>query len=329
MANHSTLCIGDKDTLSWRYDLPGPDDPILNFIFLVDDKKVYKESEDSSKYFCTYMASVSEVKKRFDRLHFTIAEIDQVISEVLGISIELVDIALMSDEEFQEKNPSPWDMDETDESDDEEWDRTVEEWEQLVEEKYRMDQEMEKYDFGQYPILRYLRLILDQSKDEEFVQLHMDEILPSEDSPEKLDYVEIVSESVDRKIKIERKYLEIAKIHFTEYAFDLVYIELIIALENTVNTYLKGRYLEISGGEGKTLNIARMVKNLSLINLLKFIIVFYGKRKLDKALIDSMERTYGRRNNVMHNRASTFKREEVVESIETTEKVIEIIKNLP
>ena len=100
----------------------------------------------------------------------------------------------------------------------------------------------------------------------------MIEILGYEKSPDKFDDVNIVSEDIDKTIKLEWKYLEVAKVHFTTYEFNLAYIELIIALETALKTYLRRRYIALSKTKDKTLNLGSMTKNLSLIDLVKFVV---------------------------------------------------------
>jgi len=320
MGDYSTLYIGSKEILSWKWDIPTPGDPLLNFIFLPEDRKIESKGKKGNKlYYCTYRTTVSEVKKRFDRYHFTINEIDLVISQITGIPIEKVEIAIMSWDSFYDNYAPP-----IEESDEEE----LSAWEKLEDEKYELDKIIEKHNLGLYPVLRYVRHILDRSRGDELVYLDMIEILGYEKSPDKFDDVNIVSEDIDKTIKLEWKYLEVAKVHFTTYEFNLAYIELIIALETALKTYLRRRYIALSKTKDKTLNLGSMTKNLSLIDLVKFVVVFLGKKELEDSLVQSLIEIYDKRNNTIHNNAKKFKRTEVIEAIETIEKVIKIIEDL-
>jgi len=320
MANYSTLYIGKKEVLSWRWEIPTSGDPLLNFIFLPVDRKIEVEHEEGDKlYYCTYETTVGEVKRRFNRYHFTIDEIDQIISKITGILIENVDIALMDYDTFYDYFAPP-----TEENDKEK----LSAWEKLAEEKYAMKKVLEKHNLGLYPELRDIRTILDQTGDDELVYLDMTPILEYEDSPDKFDDINIISEGLDKEIKIERKYLEIAKVHFTTYDFDLVYIELVISLETALKSYLKEKYTKLSKTNNKNLNLESMVKNLSLIDLIKFVVVFLGKKELEDSLVNSLKKIYDKRNNIIHNNAKKFKRLEVVKAIEDIEKSLKIVDDL-
>jgi len=320
MADYSTLYIGDKEILSWIWDIPSSGDPLLNFIFIPEDKKIEKVENDADElYHCTYKTIVHEVKKRFDRLHFSINEIDQVISEITGIPLEKIEIATLDYDSFYDKYAPPLGEDN---------EEIISRWEKLGEDKYDIDKKMEKAELGLYPGIRYIRTILDCSRDDEAVYLDMDSILEYEDSPDKFSEINIISDDFDTLTKLERKYLETAKVHFTTCDFDLVYIELIIAIETAIKQYLRYKYQLLSRTDNKSLNLESMVKDLSLIDLIKFGIVFLGERELDDSLIQSIKKTYDKRNNIIHNQAKRFIRIEVIEAIETTEKVINIIGEL-
>lgn len=45
MGDYSMLCIGKKEVLFWKWEIPRSSDLYLNFIFHPDDKKVYKRNQ--------------------------------------------------------------------------------------------------------------------------------------------------------------------------------------------------------------------------------------------------------------------------------------------
>ena len=67
---------------------------------------------------------------------------------------------------------------------------------------------------------------------------------------------------------------------------------------------------------------------LGLENLVKFGIVLVGKNRLGNSKIESLQKAYNIRNNIIHNNAQRFKVSEVIKSIETVEERIEIIEQL-
>lgn len=238
MGDYSTLYVGKYQVLAWKYELPPVNDPIINFIFKPGDKEIEEEEDKRSGekfYWCIYQTTVSEVKSRFEELHFTLNDLDSVISEITGIPLPEVKISIfeicadkylwlsLMDPNFS----NPFEICNIDSESEEE----DEENERIDEENEETSPSIEDFELGNYVLLREIRTLLDICSDSDKVSLKMYGTLGSRSSPEEFNNVEIVSESSTDKIVIERKYLEMAKVHFTEYRFNLVYIELFISLE--------------------------------------------------------------------------------------------------
>ncbi len=325
MGDYSKLRIGNLDVMFWKWEIPSPSDLYLNFIFHPKDKKIYEaryEEDEESFYSCCYETNVSEVKKRFDRFHFIISEIDEIISYLADIPLEKVEIALMDFDSFYDKLYPLYSK--AEEEGDEE---KLAEWDSHLDEKSELEDKIAICDLGYLPFLRNIREFLDSSNDDDIVRLDMEEVL-SEDSPDKFDDIEVVTDFYNESVELNRKYLEMAKVHFTDFNFDLVYIELIIALENAIKSYFKKKCSELSKSKRAPVNFEKMVKNISLVDLIKFVIGFVGNVKLDSSLVDEVEKTYNKRNNIIHNRARKFKITEVANSIEAVEQMLNIIKKL-
>jgi len=325
MGDYSVLRIGEKEVLFWKWEIPGSRDLFLNFIFHPDDKKIYevKYDDDNDKFFsCCYETTVLAVKKRLDKFHFTVPEIEKTVSYIADIPLRKIELAMMDDDEFFDKFHPLYEK--AEEEDDEE---KLAEWESLQDEKDELDKKIAICNLGYFPLLRNIREILDNSNDNEIVKLDMEEVL-SEDSPDKFDDIEVVTDFYNTSVRLNQSYLEKAKVHFTEFNFDLVHIELIIALENATKSYFKKKCLELSKNKKSPVNFEKMVKNISLIDLIKFVIGFVGNVKLDSSLIQEVEKTYNKRNNIIHNRARRFKVTEVMKSIESVEQMLNIINEL-
>ncbi|MCO5382636.1 MAG: hypothetical protein NHB15_11510 [Methanosarcina barkeri] len=262
-------------------------------------------------------------------------DLDNVISEITGIPLPEVEIFIFdlcaekyrwfSDINPNFSNPfNKYNIDyENGEGDDEN--------ERIDEKEEEISSNIKAFELGNYVSLREIRTLLDICNDSDIVLLKMYDTLGYRTSPEEFNNVEIVSESSNEKIVIERKYLEMAKVHFTEYRFNLVYIELFISLEATLRTYLRKKSPIILENSNKILDLDGIFKPVSLMDLIRFSLFYIGKSKMDESIntvLDSVSRAYTNRNNVIHNNAKKFDRKDVVEAIYNVEKITKIIKEL-
>ncbi|KKG69843.1 hypothetical protein DU43_18390 [Methanosarcina mazei] len=330
MGDFSTLRVGKYQVRAWKYEIPPVNDPIINFIFKPGDKVIEEEGENGEKiYWCIYKTTVSEVKSRFEELHFTLNDLDNVISEITGIPLPEVERSIfeLCAEGYQ------WlcDMDPNFSNPFEIYSIDDESGEGNEREEEETSPNIEAFELGNYVLLREIRTLLDICSDSDKVSLEMYGTLGYRSSPEEFNDVEIVSESSTDKIVIERKYLEMAKVHFTEYRFNLVYIELFISLEATLRAYLRKKSPIVFEDSNKILDLDGIFKPVSLMDLLRFSLFYIGKLKMDESIntvLDSVSKAYTNRNNVIHNNAKKFYRKDVVEAIYNVEKIIKIIKEL-
>jgi hypothetical protein len=315
MGDYSYLHIGELEVKSWKWELPPENDPLLNFIFLASDKtiKIEKcfEEEEEDLYACTYVTTVSEVKKRFDKSHFTTEEIDNVISEVTDIPVEKIELAVMNPDLFYETFKSRFYVEKD-----------------LVYEKTDFDYTIKHFELGNYIELRKIRKLLDLAEDTDLVVLDISGIVGIAETPEEFDDIMLVKEDLKSATRIDKKYLEMAKIHYTEYHFDLVYIELFISVESALNDCLRMKSKQLSKEGVKTVNLDAMFENVKLMEKIKFVISFIGKQELDEALMESIKQAYNVRNNKIHNNQKKFKRVDAIKAIEDVEKLVAIINGL-
>jgi len=330
MGDYSILRVADNDIMYWKWATPGQEDHFLNFIFSPNNKKVYEvkygdnigDVSNETIFSCCYEATVLEVKNRFDSFHFTVPEIERTISRLANIPITKVGLALMDYDEFFDIFDEL--REKAEQGDDNE---AQSEWECLEDDKDNLDQKIAMCDLGYLPLLRQIRTVLDNNNNSELVKLDMEEVL-HESSPNDFDEFKLVDDVFNTQIEMNQSYFELAKVHFTEFHFDSVYIELIIALENATKSYFKRKHKELSKSKKTPINLEKFVKDLSLMNLIKFVLVFVGNVKLDSSLIAEVEKTYNKRNNIIHNKAAKFKIADVARSIEAIEEMLNIIDQL-
>jgi hypothetical protein len=321
MGNYSYLTIGDFDVRSWKYELPPENDPLLNFIFLSSDRTIEidedLEKDGFTEYDCKYVTNVAEVKKRFNESHFTIKEIDDVILKITGISEEKIEIAVMDYDSFYTTFLSPLKDSE----------HRVK-LEELADEKTDLDYKIKISELGNYIELREIRKFLDQSKDDDFVCLDIHEIVGSAEDPAEFDDIVLVNEDLKSNVKIDKRYLEIAKIHYSEYHFDLVYIELFISLESSLNRYITMKSMKLTEEFGKKVDLEKIFENVKFMDRIKFVVSFIGKQELDEALMTDVKAAYHVRNTTIHKNQKNFKRTDAIKAIEDVEKLVEIINGL-
>jgi hypothetical protein len=316
MGEYTYLTIGGIDVKSWKYELPPENDPILNFIFLISDKVVkidtdLKEDDGIIEYYCKYETTVAEVKKRFDESHFTVEKIDNIISEVAGIPLDKIEIAIMDPELYYESYIAGHEDDENEE-----------ELEDLYNQKMELEYKIKSSELGNFIELRVIRDILDSSENTDFVVLDIHQITETKETPDEFDDIMLVTEDLTSATKIDKKYLEMAKIHYTEYHFDLVYIELFISVESALSDYFRRK------SEQDKIDLENIFKNVKLMDKIKFTVSFIGKQELDDELMLSIKEAYHVRNNKIHNNQKNFKRNEVIKAIEDVEQLVEIINSL-
>lgn len=316
MANYAYLMIGNKTVLQFRWYIPPDMEDLLGFIFQPEDKVLTKipESGKEEYYFMSYETSARTVKERLDKFHFSLKEIDELISEVAKIPVKKIGFALLNQEEYLERYHI---RDEKDLANAE-----IENRRRIEEKKEEYESRIVKSELGNYPDLRRIRMFLNRAKAETKVTLELGDLSDGQGRKEDLEEVEFIRLSYTGEERIEKKYLRSAEIHFTERRYDLTYVEMIIALESAVKSYLE-RYAKKYGGI--RLNIRGILKDLSLIDAFKFIVIFIQRIELNSDFVQGLETAYNKRNNIIHNNGRKYTSIEVNESLEFIRRAIKLI----
>jgi len=143
---------------------------------------------------------------------------------------------------------------------------------------------------------------------------------------------ELVPYSTEKKIRIERSHLERAKVHFSTHDFDLVYIRLIIDLEIAINKYWNRIYKNFvfskKCNESFKESLKDMGKDLGLVDRLKFLLIFIGRKDINESFFDKIQETYDARNNVVHHQRKNFRTDKVYQSIKAVEQAINMLHDL-
>jgi hypothetical protein len=302
MANWIILTVGKQEVASWAWSLPESDKAIIRFIFTKADLQVVEDEE----YTCVIKTTVSKAKKRFDRFGFTLSEMDRIICDLIDVSLDKIELALMNDDEFFDTYPEP-DFEE----------KTHSKWEALFNEKSEIDKRKDKTNLGHLPVLRKIRKTLDDSNNDENVKL-LYEYDPEDISIESL---ALFPENYTSTMMIQRKYLESAKAHITTEDFDLAYIEMIIALESAIKAFIAKK-------SKRPVNLESIVKDLSLIDLIIFGMVFLGGKSVNQSAVKSLNKAYNIRNTIIHRGAKNFRVSDIIESMHTVEYFIKTIESI-
>jgi hypothetical protein len=362
MSIDSSLRISDYGVFSWANELPIDFIPILSFIFLPDENKVYREEEDGEEYFSfSYVSDVKKVKNRFKSFSFTIPEIDKTISEIIDLPLRKMKLiayflfwqnhSLESGEggdklnsdlikflvEFEDDNfkndfillvynLGGYELEEI------EYDSSEETVDDGKDDYTHEDEfnllKFQQHDLGNYLDLRDICIFLELSNDEDMINLDLSSAhLFGIETPESLESLSLVLDIYNSRVEVKQKYLERAKIHFTEHRFDLVYVELFISVEAALYSYEKTKYLQLSeNGEEKKLGT--ILKKVSLLDRIRILVVFIGQYKLDGELISVIEKAYETRNQIVHLNRKRFALDDSINAIKAVEKLINIINLL-
>lgn len=312
MGNYTYMQVGDElEVMAWKWVVPT--DPFLSFIFKESDKVVCKISplpegweEDYEPYECFYETTVGAVKDRLERLNLSVEQIDSTITRHLGVPPEMAPLAADLDS-FYDLFPEP-----TDGSDEE-----YAAWEHLSLKLDEVEDAVERFGLGYLPQLRHIHEALKRHEDNEKVRLAFDGTLDVARTPNDFDSLRLFAE-YESEMHLERKYLTMARVHFTTHEFNLVFIELSIALETAIK--------DLVTSACKTRNIdtdvERLFLRMGLMDMLRFATMVLPRVEVDRALIDKVVDVYNKRNNIIHGGARRFTISETADAIRTIEEII-------
>ncbi len=347
MANYSYLTINDKTIMEWKWSTPSSNESYFSFIFTPEDKfveeitgrewfeilydgkvkeKMIREADpeflEHEELVIFYFNSVGKIKQRLEELGFTIEKIDDAITQILDIprDFKYLHLISMDEDEFLYDELNRVNKDQQDE---------------LKKIYYELHEQKERNFLGFYPKLRKIKSALDDASEDSNLVLDLnegiiteyDEITPIETVYEEYDLVPNYDE---KKIRLERTHLEHAKAHFTTLDFDLVYIRLMIDLELAINRCLNDIYQDYveTSDTNITCDLRKMGQKLSLVDQLKFVLVFIGKQNVPRLLFESIEDAYDTRNTIIHQNQKNFEAKKVYQAIEAVEEVIDRLNDI-
>lgn len=347
MANYSYLIINDKTIMQWKWCTPSSNESYFSFIFTPEDKfvdeitgrerleilydgklkeKMIREADpeflEHERLVILYFNSVGNIKRRLEDFGFTIEKIDDAITQILDVprNLKYLHFISMNEDEFWNDELPKVNEDQKDE---------------LKKIYYELHEKKEKNFLGFYPELRRIKSAIDDASEESNLVLNLnegiisewDEITPIDKFYEEYDLVPNYNE---KKIRLERTHLEHAKAHFTTLDFDLVYIRLMIDLEIAVNRCLNDiyqHYVETNKTD-ITCDLQKMGQKLSLVDQVKFLLVFIGKQNIPRLLFESIEDAYDTRNTIIHQNQKNFETKKVYQAIEAVEEVIDRLNDI-
>lgn len=303
MANYITLYVGEEK-VQWRWDVPKLDYFILELIFEKKDKKILLREPNNPKegYECVYLKKIVDVKKRLKKFGFTLLSTKKLISEMWKMDVSFVNFAIdyLNEENycFEEKN------------------------------KLKLDKinklDFEEVDIGGYHFLFEVLRFLNKIEENEVLLLNLEDYWDTNKKTE-LEKLDFITEDISEDTKLDRKYLLLAKINFTKGEFDMIYIQLIIVLESKIKKYILKQQKKLLN---KGLNIEKMAKRLSLIDMFKFAIIFLGKKRLKQKTLEDIDKIYNQRNNIIHSDMRKFNPLDVSKDLQNFEKILKIINSL-
>lgn len=312
MADWSTLHVGESIVLRWRNALPNENEEALSFVFRPTDRQVRPvlelpgaiPDEASSEgdrvpeeFTCWYEINVAEAVSRLRALGLDGPTLDRWISGITGVPQDQVEDAVVDSMHLRQTNP----MTDYDSLPEEVETRLDAQGDQRWENLYHIDQDS----LGCLVELRYILRFLDGSESNELVWLEMDYAPVGDPSDEELASFQLFTLDYDGEVKIERDFMGSARAHYSIREFDLVYIELAVALEEAMTTYLANKFK----GWAATTQIEdpkRLLKRVSASAMLQFVLYFRDGPLLDDETIKRIEKVFELRNAAVHRGLRTF-----------------------
>ncbi len=182
-------------------------------------------------------------------------------------------------------------------------------------------------DLGEIPLIALLLNEIENNSEGKKLLL----VIDSRDSEEKKEYweeLEIISKDKSTEIKIVNKYVCMAKINYSKGELPNVYVNLIMGLEYSIRDYIiRKKDILSKDSKNNLLNLDNMLKNLSLMDSLKFSIIYLEGEELDNSSFKKIQEIYGIRNNLMHQGMKKFDYIKCAEAIKIIEEMIKKINS--
>jgi hypothetical protein len=314
MGQKSYLAVeGGDEICMWQYTPQISDYQwfIFNYIFNNKDKKMEYEGGDDDLFGCRiiFSSSLADVKDKFEKLNYTEEKINLFFQEFFDVDNKKA--KKMIDAYFEgDDDPEGFDA-------------------KFGKGSYDFYNEKDLWDadLGEIPLIA---ILLNEIKNNPNKNLLL--AIDYRYSQEKKDYwkkLKIISDDDSTEIRIVNKYICMAKVCYSKGELPNVYINLIMGLEYSIRDYILRKKENLSkDSKNDMLNLDNMLKNLSLMDSLKFSIIYLGDDELDTTLFEKVQKVYGIRNNLMHQGMKKFDYVKCAEAIQTIEEIIEKINLL-
>jgi len=308
MGHWSNLYIGEKNVVSFKYSYGGEWWRILSLIFNKNDFTHGTVTIDSKrKRFVGYRVSVEAAKKRLDSYHLSQKEIDTTLSILLGVKKWHIKYGVLPDAMFDERYG----------------DAST----RIYSINSNIEEKMQVIDIGNYLELRELRRYLDETNNKRNVILDVSDVLSMLSPTEIKNDLNEWNQRLEHDVVLDRKYLETARVYFTRCEYDMVYVYLIIALEQELYQFCsrKTKSLKLQHLLNNV-NLERFFSDLRFMHRVQFINILSSKEIINQDLQSNLDIVYNMRNNVVHNYSKRYNRLNVNKAIETIEKCIKILR---
>lgn len=299
----------------WKNTIP-EGNSILNFIFKESDFIKKRES-------CYFRVKISDAIDRLKIHGLDDAGIINDISKFLDISENDAKLALLIDEfsddvdepfkEFAlENNIKLWKDNDCEES--------TEEFDKYSE----MAEKLDLIDITNLKTLYYYNTIFKKyNKLDYYLQLNFEESIAL--GFETKQCKEIIISDESNKITLNKEYMFMAKKHFSEHHYDLVYIELIIVLERVLKRAIVKKK---ATNNFQTPDFEKIFQDLSLMHLLKFYLYYLNSSNFNLNIVATIQEIYNSRNNIVHASQKRFDKLQCAKDIRIIEKICDEIKTL-
>ncbi|HZY92547.1 MAG TPA: hypothetical protein VFG07_07260 [Thermoplasmata archaeon] len=260
---------------------------------------------------------------RLDGLGLTRQNLDKWISEAAGIPVESVELAVLDYSDYELGLASAGRLDTTNLEE-----RLAAAIDDTASEGYwETSYRVKSADLGPLPTLRKIRFILETTPPEAIVYLDLCYTADWPAGRAELERFRILTIDYDGRTQLRRNYLARCRIHYVTREYDLVYIELVIALEAEIEAYLASRFGTESGvEEQRRTHAEEIIRNIPLIGLTRFIIEVLEARSDVSQLIADVEKVYNIRNNIIHKSQRRFEIPAVYRSIEAIERMVSVLR---
>ena len=313
MGAYSVLSVGEAEFMAWKYEIPS--DPFLAFVFTEQDRVIRPVApapeewdDDFEPHELFYETNAEIVAQRLGSLGLSAPEIDRTIARHMNIDLAKVPLVLMDDDEFLDRYPRPNSVEEE------------AEWEKLGEEHENLRTRAEHTGLGGLAILRQLHIALADAGPHAQVRLTFEEIIDWAPAAE-LERI-VLFKNHDVEVRIEHRYLTLARVHFTEHNFNLAFIDLAIALDLTTKDMLR----RASKARGLDADIEDLFRKIGLMDALVFGTRILLDIVIDPALLGRVREAYNKRNNVVHTGARRFTMIETARAIQDVEQVLSLVE---